>query len=174
MTVVTLLIATGVLDVISTLSAIERAGGWSGEMNPVFRLLRGSTSNHTVLIILIRLFFTTLVIIYFVSTVKKTSDLYPDSRRRRNLYGFLNYFFHGRDISFLQSLYLLPPAKRAFVGLSVPMAFGLISTSAAVFITNTFGLLDSTADVVIFIISTVMIGLLAAAVFLQREHHQSL
>ena len=173
-TVVAMLVVTAVLDILSTLSAIDGAGGWDAEVNPVFCLLRGSTSNHAVLIVLIRLVLTTLVILYFIATVKRTAELYPTSRKRRNLFGFLNYLFLGRDVSVLQSIYLIPPAKRFLVGLAVPMAFGLISTSIAVSVTNTFGLLNSTTDVVVCFVSTGLLGFFVGAAFLQREYHQSL
>ncbi len=166
------LILSAALDAVSTLYAVRRAATWDVETNPVFRGLRGTTSGTESSVVLLFAMKTATVgvsILWLRLTLRRVPDLYPPFGKQLGLVQFAHFLFCGIDVPWWKSLFHVPPISRLYRGLSVPVVAVIILGGFSAAVVNTFHLLNSTSDVVVFLIVGAGAGTLAGLEFLRRD-----
>ena len=157
------LVIAATLDIASTYLAFQRMGGPYGEINPIVRALgghRGRIGPALAILIGIKCVFSTLTIVWLARTQARIPSLYPQTPGDYGFFRFANHLFYGRDVSWWVALFGVPPLRRTLDIFSVPVALAIIVSGIAVSITNTLGLITSFTGILLFWVTSAVVGCL--------------
>jgi hypothetical protein len=114
---------------------------------------------------------TTVVvaILWLRLTLRQVPGLYPQLGRELGFVQFANFLFYGVDVPWWKSLLFVPPIRRLYRGLSVPVVMAIILGGFSASVVNTFHLLNGFLGVVMFWLVVAGAGALAGLEMLRQD-----